>query len=630
MKWTIGKGLSPLLGRGGGTSWSSYWLTLISATVENAAPTNVVLTFPSAQTSLGATDFTIAGFTISSASWVGDVLTLVLTSAVAYDDTLTVTFVKSGGTHAITNNITHPLLIVDGNSVAWYKPSESANVTASAGVESIWWDMLYGKHGVLGNEQNSGVIVVYAVYKITATQTNFFYTGCAIGDVFVCGTVKTCDANNKVQRYTGNHITQPTSTNRPTNQIFDGSDNFMCTPPFSFESPITLYAVIKQISWTDNDYLIDGLTVNNLKLAQSGVTPRLSATAAAILSDNLPISNWGIIRLKQVGNTKTLIIDDNTATTANIVGYNSPGGIVLGTRGNLPGALYGNFAVREIIARQADDDATNQAIIYSYLKRKYHDDLITEAWILIGQSNAIGNCLVAEQTIPGYNAVLTKGRIWNPNSNAIELLTPGTNSAFNYPEDTAIPNYFGSEVAFLKDLSLDKNIDQVVIKLVEGSTQLKANAGVDWSETSSAEMYDALKGHINDCNAYITSKGRFMRIRGIIWVHGESDIDHPIEYGTLLVPFFSSLITFCDGINSTNGVPYKEIIKIIPRLSASMAYNAALLAQMRTAQSDFITNYGGILIDTDGFELKVDNIHYSADGQITMGQAIAMAVSAIY
>lgn len=88
-----------------GTSWSSYWNTLISATVEDAEPTHVVLTFPAAKTSLGASDFTIAGFTISSASWTGSVLTLVLSTAVAYGDTPIVTFVLIGETANVTNNV---------------------------------------------------------------------------------------------------------------------------------------------------------------------------------------------------------------------------------------------------------------------------------------------------------------------------------------------------------------------------------------------------------------------------------------------------------------------------------------------------------------------------------------------
>lgn len=92
-------------------NWSSYWATLISATVEDATPTHVALTFPFAQPSLGATDFTIAGFTINSASWTGPVLTLVLSAAVIYGDSLTIAFVKTGNTHVITNNV---IIVWDG------------------------------------------------------------------------------------------------------------------------------------------------------------------------------------------------------------------------------------------------------------------------------------------------------------------------------------------------------------------------------------------------------------------------------------------------------------------------------------------------------------------------------------
>ena len=94
--------------KGGGISWASYWATLISATVENAAPTDVVLTFPSEGTSV-ATDITATvngvARNVSSASWTGVVWTVVLASAVIYGDVVVVTFVPSGGTANVTNNV---------------------------------------------------------------------------------------------------------------------------------------------------------------------------------------------------------------------------------------------------------------------------------------------------------------------------------------------------------------------------------------------------------------------------------------------------------------------------------------------------------------------------------------------
>lgn len=128
----------------GGISWASYWATLISATVENAAPTHVVLTFPTAQTSLGASDFTIAGFTISSASWADAVLTLVLSYGVTYySGNLTITFVKTGETAIVTNNVA----ITD--TVGWYVAGDGSAtyVTKDANdLVSVWKDLSGANH----------------------------------------------------------------------------------------------------------------------------------------------------------------------------------------------------------------------------------------------------------------------------------------------------------------------------------------------------------------------------------------------------------------------------------------------------------------------------------------------------
>jgi len=87
---------------------SAYWTTLISATVETADPDEIVLTFPVAA-SLTDADFTVtvnaAAVAVSSASWTGGVLTLVLASAVAFGDVVVVTFVKTGDTETVSNYV---------------------------------------------------------------------------------------------------------------------------------------------------------------------------------------------------------------------------------------------------------------------------------------------------------------------------------------------------------------------------------------------------------------------------------------------------------------------------------------------------------------------------------------------
>lgn len=96
-------------GSHGSGSWSSYWLTLISAIIANTDRDAIVLTFPSAQTSLTDTDFTVTvngvARAVSSASWMGAAITLVLASDVTPGDVVVVTFVKTGDTSNVTNNV---------------------------------------------------------------------------------------------------------------------------------------------------------------------------------------------------------------------------------------------------------------------------------------------------------------------------------------------------------------------------------------------------------------------------------------------------------------------------------------------------------------------------------------------
>ena len=182
----IGIGVSKHLKKSS-ISWSTYWATLISATVENAAPTNVVLTFPSPK-SLTKDDFTIAGFTISSASWTGAVLTLILSTSVIYTDTLVVTFVKTGGTANVTNNVFASFtlsVIGTGAGVATLRmtTSETQTVTLSdngrfytdaAGTlgESTSWNLTSGGDRVIYLKLPSGTSqLVFNAKKITKWGT---------------------------------------------------------------------------------------------------------------------------------------------------------------------------------------------------------------------------------------------------------------------------------------------------------------------------------------------------------------------------------------------------------------------------------------------------------------------------
>jgi len=70
----------------------------------------------------------------------------------------------------------------------------------------------------LGSELNSGSLVVGTWYSITATQTNHFYSGSAIGDTFRATATTGLDSNNKVKALT--LATQIASVPVPTSDVW--------------------------------------------------------------------------------------------------------------------------------------------------------------------------------------------------------------------------------------------------------------------------------------------------------------------------------------------------------------------------------------------------------------------------
>lgn len=54
----------------------------------------------------------------------------------------------------------------------------------------------------VGAEKATGTLTAGTLYQITATETNHFYTGCAVYDTFTAAGTETCDDNNKVKPVT--------------------------------------------------------------------------------------------------------------------------------------------------------------------------------------------------------------------------------------------------------------------------------------------------------------------------------------------------------------------------------------------------------------------------------------------
>jgi hypothetical protein len=261
------------------------------------------------------------------------------------------------------------IILTDTYTKAWYKPNQSDGVLAVSGVESVYWDMMFGSNSLAATE-TSGSTIAWSVYTIVTTTADYFYTGCQVGDIFVASSAKLLSASNSVKKHTGNHLTQSDATRRPINGVFNGS-KIMHTSNFTFNQPEFLYIVVKQLGWTSTKYLFDGGSVTNSGMAQqANSSPQFQVYAGTPSSraSDLAIGSIGIIRCYFNGASSKLIIDAHVPITGNF-GAGNMGGFTLG--GAAPGTSISggsNIQFYEGILRTSDADESS---IYNYLKTKY-------------------------------------------------------------------------------------------------------------------------------------------------------------------------------------------------------------------------------------------------------------------
>ena len=155
-------------------SWAAWWASLVSATVEQAAPTKIVMTFGKGNISLVAADFTIAGKTITllERDATNKILTLTVSVAVAYGDSFVITFVKTGGTAAVINNVLYSMLLTstgNGTGVSTITLTVSASLTLTLGANAKFYT---DAGGTLGES---------STWTVTTGAARTMYLKCTTG-----------------------------------------------------------------------------------------------------------------------------------------------------------------------------------------------------------------------------------------------------------------------------------------------------------------------------------------------------------------------------------------------------------------------------------------------------------------
>jgi hypothetical protein len=169
----------------------------------------------------------------------------------------------------------------------------------------------------------------------------------------------------------GRHLLQATDANRPQKQadssiLFDGVAYFLKCNAFTLPQPVSLYLLMKQVTWTAGTGICDGNAVSTGLLINRTASPQfaLNVGADAAINGNLAVGSYGVVAAQFNGASSSLQINNTAATTGN-PGSTAMGGFTLGARGS--NTVFANIQAKEAILFAAAHDATQRARVINYL-----------------------------------------------------------------------------------------------------------------------------------------------------------------------------------------------------------------------------------------------------------------------
>lgn len=241
---------------------------------------------------------------------------------------------------------------------------EVCMLSAKAGRNTpCWWDCgTYCRRRIVGIKKGLGGFKPTDIANLAAWFQN------NKGITSSLGAVSQWDD----QSGNGRHLKQATGTNQPALQadgsiLFDGVDNYLKCDAFTLSQPITYYLLANQITWTDNDVLVDGNTNDVGLLHQSGSTPalRIYAGAGVALAASPSIGAYHVLYAVFNG-ASSVVGADNGATSTGNAGASNMGGLTLGAHAD-GASNWSNIQAKEFIVYAAAHDAATRNVVINYL-----------------------------------------------------------------------------------------------------------------------------------------------------------------------------------------------------------------------------------------------------------------------
>lgn len=229
--------------------------------------------------------------------------------------------------------------------------------------------------------------------------------------------------------------------------------------------------------------------------------------------------------------------------------------------------------------------------------------------VVAGQSNALGFGVTAAEWAVLGEQLDGRAKIWDWRAQAFVELEPGVNTGNN-----ATQEYWGPEAEFARQwLDAHPGETLYIIKVADGQLGLAADpTQADWSPSSAGEFFDRALVRIGEARVALADEAP--EIGALLWMQGEQDATSQAAANA----YAANLETFVTAVRAEWGSPYTGFY--LGRIAANLPAVFAYKDDVRNAQvHNDAADANLFLVDTDRFHLQVDGIHFSGEGEVSLG-----------
>ncbi len=142
----------------------------------------------------------------------------------------------------------------------------------------------------------------------------------------------------------------------------------------------------------------------------------------------------------------------------------------------------------------------------------------------------------------------------------------------------------------------------------------------DWNPSSGSDLFSQMLTQIWTAVAEVVAAGDTPVAGGFFWVQGEEDASNAASAAA----YQANLESFISTVRDNFGIEFPFVIAELRTTADPWPHHEAV----RDAQHAVANGNDVLLLETDGFELSDDNVHYSIAGRHDLGAALVKTIEA--